>query len=145
MSVYTIGFTQSSAEHFFDRLTAAGVRTVIDVRLSNTSQLAGFAKAGDLAWLLERLGGIAYRHDVGLAPSDELFTAYRKHKGPWDVFERGFLDLLAERRIEDRLDPADLDGACLLCSEATPHHCHRRLVVEYLQDRWRAPLDVHHL
>jgi uncharacterized protein (DUF488 family) len=143
--VATIGFTQSSAEHFFTRLAKAGVKKVIDVRLHNTSQLAGFAKADDLAWFLKTLGRIAYEHAPLLAPSEALFGAYKKEKGDWAVFEQRFLALMAERRIETALDPAQLDGACLLCSEASPHHCHRRLALDYLNQRWKGALEVQHL
>jgi uncharacterized protein (DUF488 family) len=144
-SVATIGFTQSSAERFFERLLAAGVRKVVDVRLHNTSQLAGFAKADDLAYFLKRIGGIAYVHEPLLAPTEALFKAYKKERGEWAAYETAFLELMAERRIEHRLKPAMLDGACLLCSEAKPHHCHRRLVCEYLNVKWDGALTVRHL
>lgn len=145
MSTFTIGFTKTSAEDFFGRLSAAGVRSVIDVRLQNTSQLAGFAKAGDLAFFLGKLGEITYRHAPELAPDEPLFADYRKHGLKWEAFEPRFLDIMAERKIEERFNPAELEGACLLCSEDTPHRCHRRLVVEYLEDRWGTSLDVTHL
>ena len=144
-SVATIGFTQTSAERFFDRLLSAGVKKVVDVRLHNTSQLAGFAKADDLAYFLNRIGGIAYVHEPLLAPTDAMFKAYKKDKGEWATYETCFLDLMAERGIEHRLEPELLDGACLLCSEAKPHHCHRRLVCEYLNDKWDGALTVRHL
>lgn len=141
----TIGFTQTSAKGFFERLKAAGVRSMIDVRLHNTSQLAGFAKADDLAFFLGEIGGVAYRHEPLLAPSDDILKAFKRDKGDWRVFETSFLALMAERRIEARLKPEQFDGACLLCSEATPHHCHRRLVCEYLNGRWDGQLRVRHL
>lgn len=144
-SVATIGFTQTSAERFFDRLVSAGVKKVVDVRLHNTSQLAGFAKADDLAYFLKRIGGIAYVHEPLLAPTDAMFKAYKKDKGEWAAYETRFLDLMAERGIEHRLEPKLLDGACLLCSEAKPHYCHRRLVCEYLNDKWDGALTVRHL
>ena len=144
-SVATIGFTQTSAERFFDRLLSAGVKKVVDVRLHNTSQLAGFAKADDLAYFLNRIGGIAYVHEPLLAPTDAMFKVYKKDKGEWAAYETRFLDLMAERQIENRLKPELLDGACLLCSEAKPHHCHRRLVCEYLNDKWDGALTVRHL
>ena len=144
-SVATIGFTQTSAERFFDRLLSAGVKKVVDVRLHNTSQLAGFAKADDLAYFLNRIGGIAYVHEPLLAPTDAMFKVYKKDKGEWAAYETRFLDLMAERQIENRLKPELLDGACLLCSEAKPHHCHRRLVCEYLNDKWDGALTVQHL
>jgi len=145
MATFTIGFTKTTAEDFFDRLQRAGVRTVIDVRLQNTSQLAGFAKAADLSYFLKTIGGIAYRHAPELAPDDALFADYRKKGLKWDAFEPRFLDIMATRKIEEQFKPEDLDGACLLCSEDKPHRCHRRLVVEYLEDRWGRSLDVTHL
>lgn len=144
-SVATIGFTQTTARGFFERLRAAGVRAVIDVRLHNTSQLAGFAKADDLAFFLGEIGGVTYRHEPLLAPSDDILKAFKRDKGDWRVFETSFLALMAERRIEARLKPEQFDGACLLCSEATPHHCHRRLVCEYLNRKWDGRLQVRHL
>lgn len=145
MSVFSIGFTKTSAADFFGRLNNAGVERVIDVRLQNTSQLAGFAKAGDLAFFLGELGGIGYRHAPELAPDEALFADYRKKGLKWDAFEPRFLSIMAERKIEERFRPEDLAGACLLCSEDKPHRCHRRLVVEYLEDRWGRSLDVTHL
>ena len=143
--VCTIGFTQTSAKGFFVRLKAAGVSSVIDVRLHNTSQLAGFAKADDLSFFLGEIGGMTYRHEPLLAPSDDILKAFKRDKGDWRIFETSFLSLMAERRIEARLEPALFDGACLLCSEATPHHCHRRLVCEYLNGKWDGQLRVRHL
>jgi uncharacterized protein (DUF488 family) len=141
----TIGFTGSSAERFFDRLAKAGVTRVVDVRLRNSSQLAGFAKAKDLAFFLERIGGVGYVHEPLLAPSETLFKSYKTQKGDWRRFETSFLALMAERRIEERFKPSYFDGACLLCSEHEPHHCHRRLVCEYLNEKWRGGLAVAHL
>ena len=145
MKLFTIGFTRSTAEHFFRRLADAGVRRVIDVRLNNTSQLSGFAKLPDLPWFLESIGGIGYRHEPLLAPERDMLDAYRKRKGDWAVYRERFVGLMARRRIEDRLDPEWLDGACLLCSEAQPHHCHRRLAAEYLQRKWDRRMTIEHL
>lgn len=143
--VSTIGFTKTNAEAFFERLVNAGVRKVVDVRLHNTSQLAAFAKADDLAYFLKRIGGIEYVHQPLLAPTDPMLKAYKKEKGDWLAYEQQFLALMSERRIEDRFKPEMFDGACLLCSEATPHHCHRRLACEYLSEKWGGALDVRHL
>jgi len=145
LRVTTIGFTKSSAAHFFGRLRAAGVRRVMDVRLHNTSQLAGFAKADDLAWFLKSLGGIDYVHEPLLAPAADILDAFKKQKGDWRLYERQFLDLMRSRRIETMLAADAFDGTCLLCSEATPHHCHRRLVVDYLNAQWDGRLAVEHL
>jgi uncharacterized protein (DUF488 family) len=145
VAVATIGFTQSTAQHFFERLLGAGVRTVVDVRLRNTSQLAGFAKADDLAWLLRKVGNIGYAHEPLLAPTEAMLKAYRKEKGDWQDYERQFRALMRERKIEHHFSPEALDGSCLLCSESTPHHCHRRLICEYLNQKWHGALTVQHL
>jgi uncharacterized protein (DUF488 family) len=143
--VSTIGFTKTTAEGFFERLLKAGVKKVLDVRLHNTSQLAGFAKADDLTYFLKKIGGIQYVHEPLLAPTDPMLKAYKKEKGDWRAYEERFFALMAERQIEKRLKPDVFDGACLLCSEDTPHHCHRRLVCEYLNEKWDGALEVHHL
>lgn len=145
IEVATIGFTKSTAEHFFGRLQKAGVKKLVDVRLNNTSQLAGFAKADDLAYFLKTIGGIRYAHQPLLAPTATILDAYKKEKGDWREYEARFMRLMEERKIEQRLKPEMLQGACLLCSEDTPHHCHRRLVCEYLNSKWGSPLKVRHL
>ncbi len=145
MKIFTIGFTQTSAENFFARLLDAEVSRVIDVRLNNTSQLSGFAKARDLTYFLKALGGIDYWHEPLLAPTADILDAYRKRKGSWSDYERRFLELMERRRIDERLDPAFFEHGCLLCSEAKPRHCHRRLVAEYLAGRWGRPVEVRHL
>jgi len=144
-TVSTIGFTKTTAEGFFERLLKSGVKRVVDVRLRNTSQLAGFAKSDDLAYFLKKIGGIEYAHQPLLAPADAMLKAYKKEKGDWDAYEARFMALMAQRQIENRLRPEMLEGTCLLCSEATPHHCHRRLVCEYLNDKWNGALTVRHL
>ena len=144
-TISTIGFTKTTAEGFFERLLKSGVKRVVDVRLRNTSQLAGFAKSDDLAYFLKKIGGIEYAHQPLLAPTDAMLKAYKKEKGDWDAYEARFMALMAQRQIENRLRPEMLEGTCLLCSEATPHHCHRRLVCEYLNDKWNGALTVCHL
>ncbi len=144
-TISTIGFTQTTAESFFDRLLKNDVRRLIDVRLHNTSQLAGFAKAEDLAYFLRKIGGIQYAHLPLLAPTDNMLKEFKKAKGDWGIYRGRFMALMAERRIEERLRPELLEGVCLLCSEATPHHCHRTLVCEYLNEKWSGTLEVHHL
>ncbi len=144
MEIYTIGFTQTTAEHFFGRLKAAGVKRLLDVRLNNSSQLAGFAKAKDLPYFLRELVGATYEHEPLLAPTQELLDEYKKRKGDWGSYERRFLDLMAERQIERTLSPAEFEvSTALLCSEATAENCHRRLVCEYLADRWSDVRPVH--
>jgi uncharacterized protein (DUF488 family) len=143
--VHTIGFTKTSAENFFARLKGAEVKLVIDVRLHNTSQLAGFAKAADLSFFLKEIGNIGYRHMPILAPEDSMLSDYKKSGGSWLAYETKFMNLMSSRKIEDKIDPSFFDGACLLCSENKPHHCHRKLVCEYLNDKWGSLLAVKHL
>lgn len=145
IEVATIGFTKTNAEGFFERLLANRVMKVVDVRLNNSSQLSAFAKSGDLAYFLKKIGGIEYVHMPLLAPTDSMLRAYKKEKGDWGVYQGRFLELMKERKIEERLRPDDFGGACLLCSEAAPHYCHRRLVCEYLNERWGGILKVSHL
>jgi uncharacterized protein (DUF488 family) len=144
-TVSTIGFTKTSAERFFERLLNAGVKKVVDVRLRNTSQLAGFAKADDLAYLLKKIGGVQYAHEPLLAPTASMLKAYKKENGDWRAYEERFVALMSERQIEKRFKPEMFANACLLCSEATPHHCHRRLVCEYLNEKWGGVLEVRDL
>ncbi len=144
IKIYTIGFTQKSAEQFFGKLITAGVKKIIDARLNNSSQLAGFAKKDDLRYFLRALGNIEYVHMPVLAPTDEILAEYKKNKGNWQTYEKKFLALMEERRIENVASPAELDQACLLCSEHLPKHCHRRLVAEYLKNKW-GNVDIDHL
>ena len=145
MKLMTIGFTQTSAERFFGRLADAGVRRVIDVRLKPHSQLAGFAKSGDLGFFLRAVGDIDYVHQPLLAPTLDILEAYREKRIDWPAYEQKFTRLMKQREIEARLDPTLYDGGCLLCSEADPQHCHRRLVAEYLGREWGVPMDIRHL
>lgn len=144
-ALFTIGFTQTTASRFFERLQRARVKRIIDIRLHNSSQLAGFAKSEDLAYFLNAIGGIGYTHRPELAPTDDILKAFKKEKGDWSLFEARFLSLMAERKVENRFRAEDLDGACFLCSEATPHQCHRRLLSEYLNEKWGHTLKVTHL
>lgn len=144
VKIYTIGFTKKSAEKFFTLLREAGVDRLIDTRLNNVSQLAGFAKRDDLRYFLREICGIEYIHEPLLAPTQEMLDAFKKQKGDWADYEVQFLELIKQRRIEDTVSPELLNNSCLLCSEDTPEHCHRRLVVEYLSEKW-PDVSVEHL
>ncbi len=144
IKIYTIGFTQTSAEEFFGRLIKAGVRKIVDVRLNNSSQLAGFAKKNDLKYFLKAIGNVDYIHMSVLAPSEEILAEYKKQKGDWHFYEKRFLALMQERRIENVVSQDELDRTCLLCSEHLPEHCHRRLVAEYLKNKW-GNVEIEHL
>jgi len=145
MEIYSIGFTKKTARQFFEAIRDAGVRRLIDVRLNNTSQLAGFAKRDDLEFFLEEICRAGYVHVPMLAPTQEMLDAYKKGGETWDQYEDRFIDLIREREIERHLDRALFDvPAVLLCSEATPEHCHRRLVLDYLSEKW-GDLTIAHL
>jgi uncharacterized protein (DUF488 family) len=143
MKIFTIGFTQKSAEDFFTRLERSGAKMLVDVRLNNVSQLAGFAKKDDLRYFTKSLCGMGYQHVPLLAPTKDMLDEYKKNGGGWDIYAKRFLDLMAKRRVEE-MDRSQLDGGCLLCSEDKPHHCHRRLVAEYLGDKW-GDVEIEHL
>jgi len=144
MKLFTIGFTQKPAEAFFGRLSRAGVKRVIDIRLNNVSQLAGFAKRDDLRYFLKAIGGIDYVHLPELAPTQEILDDFKKKKGDWSTYEKAFQILLKERRPEETLSMDLFDNGCLLCSEDRPDHCHRRLVAEHLAKKW-GNLEIVHL
>lgn len=144
MKLFTIGFTKKTARRFFELLRDSGARRIVDVRLNNVSQLAGFAKKDDLAYFASAICGMDYLHMPALAPTQAMLDRYKKDGGDWLAYEREFLDLMRERRIEDTVSKAVLADGCLLCSEDKPHHCHRRLVAEYLKERW-VDVDIHHL
>lgn len=144
MKIFTIGFTKKNAEQFFTRLKQPGLQRVLDTRLNNVSQLAGFTKKEDLRFFLREVGHIEYVHLPALAPTQSMLDAYKKNGGDWETYEKQFLALMAERQIETTIDKQLIAGACLLCSEATPHHCHRRLVAEYLRGNW-GDVDILHL
>jgi len=144
MKIFTLGFTKKSAQTFFTTLKNSGATRLVDVRLNNVSQLAGFAKKEDLRFFTKSLCGIDYVHTPSLAPTKEMLDVYKKQKGDWSLYERRFLDLMHTRHIESETPRELLEGACLLCSEEKPHHCHRRLVAEYLREHWEN-VEIQHL
>lgn len=144
MEIYTIGFTQRTAASFFGDLRSKGIKRLIDVRLNNSSQLAGFTKRDDLRYFLKELCGADYLHEPMLAPTQEILDSYKKKGAKWSEYERRFLALMNERQPESKIDRKLFDvPTVLLCSEAKPEHCHRRLVAEYLQRTWRDINIVH--
>jgi uncharacterized protein (DUF488 family) len=144
MEVYTIGFTKRTAEGFFGALKRANIKRLLDVRLNNSSQLAGFTKRDDLGYFLQEICGAEYMHEPLLAPTQNLLDDYKKHKGDWTDYERRFLQLMEQRRVEEKIDRRVFDvPTALLCSETTAEHCHRRLVLEYLGRKWGNIQMVH--
>ena len=120
------------------------MRRLVDIRLNNVSQLAGFTKKQDLEYFLHAIADIDYVHERDLAPTKEILDGYKKKQIDWNEYERRYRSLLEERQPAKRLKPEDFDHACLLCSEPTAEHCHRRLAAEYLKDEW-GNVIIHHL
>jgi uncharacterized protein (DUF488 family) len=144
VEIYTIGFTKKSAAEFFEALRRAGIRRLIDVRLNNTSQLAGFAKRDDLQYFLRELCAAEYHHEPALAPTEEILDDYKKKRISWEEYETRFVDLLIEREAETAVDRKLFDApAVLLCSEPIAERCHRRLTAEYLAGKWGGATIVH--
>jgi uncharacterized protein (DUF488 family) len=143
INLFTIGFTQKTAQDFFNFLLKYKVTKIIDIRLNNTSQLSGFAKKKDLIYFLKTIANIDYEHNLNLAPTQDILKDYQKNKNDWSIYEKQFLELIKKRKIETKLAPESLDNSCLLCSEPTPLHCHRRLVAEYLQHYWQNINIIH--
>jgi uncharacterized protein (DUF488 family) len=145
MEIFTIGFAQTPAAEFFAKLKRSRVRRLLDVRLNNTSQLAAYAKRDDLRFFLGEICGAEYEHEPLLAPTQDMLDAYKKQKGSWQEYERKFMDLMAQRQIERNLDRDRFatTPTVLLCSEHTAEYCHRRLVLEYLSDKWGDVVAVH--
>jgi uncharacterized protein (DUF488 family) len=144
MKLFTVGFTKMSAEQFFTRLKNSGTERLVDVRLNNVPQLAGFAKKDDLRYFLQAICGIDYLHLALLVPTQQMLDRCKKMRGDWQLYEKQFLELMRERQIDREISREVLRNACLLCSEDTPEHCHRRLVAEYLRDRW-SDVEIVHL
>ena len=137
MEIYTIGFAKKSAQEFFNGLKKAGINRLIDIRLNNSSQLAGFTKRNDLEFFLKELCGAEYIYKPILAPTKEILDGYKKKTITWEEYEQRFMKLMAERKVEDIIDKSLFDvPTVLLCSEPKPDKCHRRLVAEYFKDKW---------
>jgi len=145
IKVYTIGFAGKNAETFFNLLKKSGADHLIDIRLNNVSQLAGFTKKDDLRFFLKEILGWGYYHRLELAPTKDILNAYKKHNENWAIYEEKFIALMERRSIETSIKKDDISNAVLLCSEHKPEYCHRRLVVEYLNKKWDSALEIQHL
>ena len=145
MEIYSIGFSKKSAGEFFGALKAAGIERLLDVRLNNTSQLAGFAKQSDLKYFLEEICGAAYEREPLLAPTQEILDLFKKQKRSWETYTEAYLALIRSRKVESAISQQSFERrTVLLCSEASAEHCHRRLALEYLQRHWN-DVVIHHL
>ena len=144
MEICSIGFASRSAEDFFSALEGASVKKLVDVRLNNTSQLSGFTKMNDLRFFLKRILGTDYVHELRLTPTQDLLDGLRKEKKGWTWYEERFLALLEERQIHNRIEPSFFEPkSVLLCSESSPDQCHRRLVLEFLEEKWGSVTPIH--
>jgi uncharacterized protein (DUF488 family) len=132
--IFTIGFTQKNAKEFFATLKQNHVKRLIDIRLNNVSQMAGFTKKEDLKYFLKEICDIEYSHEPDFAPTKELLDGYRKKQLLWSDYEKKYLDLLSARKVSEKLELEELNMSCLLCSEPKPDYCHRRLLAEYIKN-----------
>jgi len=143
MKIYTIGFTKKSAEQFFGLLLRNGVKRLVDIRINNSSQLAGFAKGADLSYFARAIGNMDYVYIEDFAPTKELLNDYQNKRIDWEQYQKIYRNLLKERNIIKKYNIKDFDGSCFLCSEDTPEHCHRRLLVEFFKTKNKAVEIVH--
>lgn len=145
ITLYTIGFTKKSAETFFELLKTNKVKQLVDVRISNSSQLAGFAKGKDLAYFVKQICGINYQHIVDFAPTKDLLDRWHKQAVTWDEYIQEYTAMLKSRDVIRKYGISQFDGTCFLCSEETADMCHRRLLAEYLRDHSTDEVNIVHL
>ncbi|TGN19639.1 DUF488 family protein [Leptospira idonii] len=145
MKLFTIGFTKRKAKDFFETLVASKVKRVLDVRLNNVSQLAGFSKKEDLQYFLKKIGNIDYEHLTLFAPTQEMLDQYKKEKGSWADYEKLYLNLIKKRFNEIKSQKYNFEDSCLLCSEEKPHFCHRRVAAEFLKKEYDQNINIVHL
>lgn len=145
ITLYTIGFTKKSAEHFFELLKKNGVTKLVDVRINNASQLAGFAKGKDLQYFVEQICHAKYQHIIDFAPTKDLLSKWRKQEVNWEQYTEIYLNLLKSRSILTKYGVKGFDKSCFLCSEETPEYCHRRLLVEFMKDNCLEDIKIIHL
>jgi len=143
IKLFTIGFTEKSAEQFFDLLINAGVKKIIDTRINNVSQLAGYAKGRDLEYFAKKIGHLEYEHRIDYAPTKALLKRYRGKLITWPEYKVEYTRLLDERNILTNTDFQSLHNACLLCSEHMPEQCHRKILAEYLRNHNRKIKIIH--
>ena len=134
IKIYTIGFTKKTAKQFFELLKKNQVKKIVDIRINNSSQLAGFAKGTDLEYFANEICGIEYTYIEDFAPTKELLSDYQNKKFNWIEYEKIYRNLIKGRKIAEKYNISDFDNACFLCSEQTAEQCHRRLLAEYFKE-----------
>lgn len=143
--LHTIGFTKKSANTFFGLLKTNSIKKLIDTRLNNTGQLSGFAKRDDLAYFCKTILSTEYIHWAESAPEEKMLNAYKKKEIPWSDYAEEYLAMLERRKVHSSMSLISSGDACLLCSEAMPHHCHRSILAEYLNRKSGGSYSVRHL
>ena len=134
MVLYTIGFTQKSAQQFFELIKSNSIDMLVDIRLNNKSQLAGFTKGDDLRYFLGEICNCKYQHCIEYAPTKDILNSYKKKAISWDEYVRQYIPLMQKRNAVQMFAErfAKYRAVCLLCSEPTPECCHRRLLSEMI-------------
>ena len=147
MNIYTIGFAQKSAKEFFGLLEKNNIDCLIDIRLNNSSQLAGFTKGKDLEYFLNKILLVKYIHDVNFAPTKEILDAYKKKAITWAEYENLYTQLVEKRKVEillKKIIENRYSNICLLCSEPDAQYCHRRLLGDYLK-QYLDNVEIRHI
>lgn len=142
-SLYTIGFSGKDAKTFFELLKYNDIKTLVDVRLNNVSQLSGYTKKNDLSYFLDKICNIKYLHLPILAPTKEILDAYKSKKILWHDYEEKYISLIHMRNINEKLKDIDFNEACLLCSEKSADQCHRRLAANLIKDTFLLDNIIH--
>ena len=145
ITLYTIGFTKKSAEQFFELLRKNHIKKLVDVRINNSSQLAGFAKGSDLEYFAKNLCNADYVHITDFAPTKDLLSRWRKEEVNWEQYTKIYLGLLKDRSIIKKYSIKSFNNSCFLCSEETPEMCHRRLLADYLKEKSNEEVRIIHL
>lgn len=144
MKIFTIGFSKKDAKTFFELLEKNEVKTLVDVRLNNKSQLAGFTKVRDFPYFLTKLCSSDYRHEEIFAPTKNLLNGYKNEDISWKQYEKIYNSLLDKREILENINIKEFENSCFLCSEFSAENCHRRLAVEYLK-KYFSNIEIVHL
>lgn len=146
--IYTIGFTKKDAKTFFTLLKDNGISVVVDVRLNNTSQLAGFTKYPDIKYFLAKCIKCHYISDKRFSPEEKTLKDYKSKLISWDDYVKQFNSTMDKRRIKEYISDKYKDiikdeTICFLCSEETAEYCHRRLIAEMFSEIY--DLEIVHL
>lgn len=146
VDLFTVGFTKLSAKKFFTTLSNNDIELLIDIRLNNTSQLAGFSKGDDLEYFLNEICKIKYTHDTIFAPSAEILDDYKKNRINWFEYENRYIELMKQRKaVKHFIEKySKFSRICLLCSEPIADKCHRRLLAEEIM-KSNPSVDINHL